>query len=419
MEREKTSQRTHENLKKKAEEGLVVGGKCFGFDNTRVEGAGRSTVVQYTVNPEQAEIVRMIFEKYASGDGLRAIVHDLNSRGIPSPRSGKRGTGSWSPSAIHSMLRNERYLGKIIWNRENEGVYRGGTKLREPRPESEWVIVERPDLRIISDELWKATAARFRAKQTMGRKTATGPLPRYLLTGFSRCTKCGGPIQVIGGKHGNEPVKVYSCAYHRERGTCDVTTRRPVDVIDRMVVGHLEAALLRDDVIAAALVEVRRRLSERAEAPSGLPDLEQRERQLQGEIRRLGEALLTTDQPLETVTQMLSEREAQLREVNTRVAAYKAVPSVAEMTTIRFEKEARATDLLGMMRRSPAEARKALEKVLTGPLMFTPIDTQEGRRFQVTGQAGLGSVFGISIAGVPKGIRTPVTALKGPCPGPG
>ena len=161
-------------------------------------------------------------------------------------------------------------------------------------------------------------------------------------------------------------------------------------------------------MIAAALVEVRRRLSQRAEAPSGLPDLEHRERQLQGEIGRLGEALLTTDQPLATVTQMLSEREAQLREINARVAAYKTAPNVAEMKTMRFENEAkaRATDLLGMMRRSPAEARKALEKVLTGPLMFTPIDTPEGRRFQVTGQAGLGSVFGISITGVPKGIRT-------------
>ncbi len=51
-------------------------------------------------------------------------------------------------------------------------------------------------------------------------------------------------------------------------------------------------------------------------------------------------------------------------------------------------------------------ARKALEKILTGPMMFTPIDTPEGRRFQVTGEAGLGSVLGFSIEGVPNGIRT-------------
>ncbi len=197
LEREKTSQRTHENLKQKAAQGRVVGGKCFGYDNTRVTDGPRP-FVKYTVNTAQAEIVRLIFSMYADGRGLRAVVHELNTRGIASPRSGKRGTGSWSPSAVHSMLRNERYLGKVIWNRENEGVYKGGTKVREPRPESEWVKVEFPELRIISDQLWAETKARFRAKQTMGRRTATGPLPRYLLTGFSRCSKCGGPIQVIG-----------------------------------------------------------------------------------------------------------------------------------------------------------------------------------------------------------------------------
>jgi hypothetical protein len=57
-----------------------------------------------------------------------------------------------------------------------------------------------------------------------------------------------------------------------------------------------------------------------------------------------------------------------------------------------------------MLRRSPADARKALEKILTGPMVFTSIETPEGRRFQVTGEAGLGSVLGFSIEGVPNGI---------------
>jgi len=41
---------------------------------------------------------------------------------------------------------------------------------------------------------------------------------------------------------------------------------------------------------------------------------------------------------------------------------------------------------------------------LTGPLIFTPIETPEGHRFQVTGEAGLGSVLGNSMTGVPNRI---------------
>jgi hypothetical protein len=123
------------------------------------------------------------------------------------------------------------------------------------------------------------------------------------------------------------------------------------------------------------------------------------------EIHRLGEALLTTDQPLDTVTRMMADRESQLREVQGRIAALRAFPSVVDMETRRLEKEARArvADLRTVLRGNLQDARKALEKLLTGPLVFTPIDTPEGPRFQVTGEASLGKVFEFS-AGVPNGI---------------
>ena len=71
-------------------------------------------------------------------------------------------------------------------------------------------------------------------------------------------------------------------------------------------------------------------------------------------------------------------------------------------------------ELKGLTERRPEDARRALERLLVGPLTMSPVETPEGRRYRVSGKTGLGSMDG-----VPSGIRTRVTALKGLGPGPG
>ena len=53
------------------------------------------------------------------------------------------------------MLANPIYIGKVIWNRR-EWVLNPETKRRVPkmRPESEWIVTEQPELRIIPQALW-------------------------------------------------------------------------------------------------------------------------------------------------------------------------------------------------------------------------------------------------------------------------
>jgi hypothetical protein len=93
----------------KARAGYNAGGRCYGYSNVEVREGDRRARVEYAVHAEQAKVVRAIFERYAEGWGLKAIVKDLNAKKVPPPQAGKRGTGSWSPSAVHAMLRRERY----------------------------------------------------------------------------------------------------------------------------------------------------------------------------------------------------------------------------------------------------------------------------------------------------------------------
>src|SRR5262245_55944863 len=87
--------RTREHLMVKARKGLNAGGKCFGYDNLRVEDR-----VEYRINEQQAEIVRNVFRRYRDGQGQSTIARALNEEGIAPPRAGQRGTGSWSPAQV-------------------------------------------------------------------------------------------------------------------------------------------------------------------------------------------------------------------------------------------------------------------------------------------------------------------------------
>jgi hypothetical protein len=66
------------------------------------------------IEEQESEVVRRIFREYVAGRGLKKIAMRLNSEGIPSPAAGRRGTGTWSPSCVSTILRRERYVGLFI-----------------------------------------------------------------------------------------------------------------------------------------------------------------------------------------------------------------------------------------------------------------------------------------------------------------
>ena len=62
------------------------------------------------VVPEEAEIVRKIFDLYVQGNGVRKIKRYLEEHGIKTV-TGKR---EWSTSTIDRMLSNEKYVGQVL-----------------------------------------------------------------------------------------------------------------------------------------------------------------------------------------------------------------------------------------------------------------------------------------------------------------
>jgi site-specific DNA recombinase len=145
---------------------------------------------------ENVEIVREIFSRFAEGETMKQIASDLNRRDIPSPganwkqRSSPR--GRWLVSALHAILHNERYAGRLVWNRSQWVKDPDtGKRLRRERPESEWIVQTCEPM--VDEETWSACQSRFTTR--LGR----GGAPRYLLSGLLECAVCGSKLIVYGG----------------------------------------------------------------------------------------------------------------------------------------------------------------------------------------------------------------------------
>ena len=76
--------------------------KCYGYE---VGPDG-----ELKVNPEEAKIVRRIFERYLAGDSLGKIAAGLEKQGVLSPAGKPR----WNREAIDKLLSNEKYTGRVL-----------------------------------------------------------------------------------------------------------------------------------------------------------------------------------------------------------------------------------------------------------------------------------------------------------------
>ena len=152
LEREKARQRTYDAMRGKARAGQVTGGAVFGYRNREVVGTnGRRSHVERRIDDTQATVVRRIFDLCAKGHGKVAIAKRLNAEAAPSPRAQQGRPNAWAPSSVRAVLYRELYRGEIVWNRTKKRDT-WGVKRQQRRPESEWLRVPAPELRIVDEK---------------------------------------------------------------------------------------------------------------------------------------------------------------------------------------------------------------------------------------------------------------------------
>jgi len=159
------------------------------------------------INEEEAKFVKEIFERYANGEGLRLICYSLNERGIK-PRRAR----SWSTSTLSYMLRRPIYKGELVWGLTKRIEDEKVTVIPNPK---EPIKIKRPDLAIVSEEVWEKVNKRLEENKGKGKHRKIRHI--HPLAGVIICGHCGNPL----GKERNRLI----CYTHRSKKACDFDFR--------------------------------------------------------------------------------------------------------------------------------------------------------------------------------------------------
>lgn len=404
--------------------GYVAGGRCYGYENIPVEDPtrrgeyGRPAVIGVIrkVIAEQAAVVVRIFEMYAAGCSYARIAKTLNAEGVLSPQPPRTGkVRAWCPSAIREMLLNEKYRGVDVWNRTKTVRNREKERTEQrPRPESEWVRVEVPELRIVSDELWLAVREQNRrvrekhGSKRLGGMNRTEKSRTYLFSGLMECGCCGKNITIIGGM---PPNTRYGCPSHRFRGVCENAVTIPQRKLEQQLIAALAANLLdpqleefrAQEFSKQSKAALEREAALAHEAVSKQSELKDERPKLKKQIANLVAAIAEYGMSQNLKTQ-LAAYEARLSEVERMLSAKPEVqqPQISEQEMRGFLRK-KSQNLADILLGDPVVAKQELQKRIT-KLRLTPKETPTGQVFEVSGDIALISPDDVMLTNSGEGI---------------
>jgi site-specific DNA recombinase len=413
------AEKTRRGLRGRIELGKAGGGVSFGYRIVRRLENGAVSTGEREIVPDEAAIVRWIFNNYRAGASPKQIAKALNRDGIRGPRG-----ALWSPSTIHGnpergigILHNELYIGRLVWNRQRFLKDPDtGKRVARANPPSEWITKDVPELRIIDDELWQAVQTRYASVQRKwktgeeGRRFNQFRRPKYLFSGLTKCGECGAGFIVYSRE-------LLGCFGARDRGTCSnkLTIARPE--VEHRVLRALQDKLMRQDFFEEFCREFakemnRLRMEQRAGLSGAKRELERVKRDIQKVIEAIKagfaltelkvemdalqvrkEALLATLSTAEESAPLLhptmadlyrskvEELAAALQREDTRLEASEMLRGLIDSIVLTPEKGQLRIELRGNLAAMLAAAQKTKRSPETGDLLV-PVQLVAGAGFE-------------------------------------
>ncbi|NSK01750.1 recombinase family protein [Blautia obeum] len=208
IERENILVQTMEGRKQKAREGKWNGGQApFGYDLD----SKNSTLV---VNEEEAEIVRIIYDKFVHTDmGADAICNYLNQRGYTKKKVRGHELNYFARGLIMKILDNPVYTGKIAYGKNVTEKVKGTRDEYRRVKTDDYLLADRLHEAIVDEETWEA--AREKRKRTGVRFVKTHSLEHeHILTGLIRCPLCGGGMSGTVQRRQNKKTGEYKDTFY-------------------------------------------------------------------------------------------------------------------------------------------------------------------------------------------------------------
>ncbi|RWR04250.1 recombinase family protein [Paenirhodobacter populi] len=374
--------KTRRGQRGRVEAGKSGGGNAYGYDVVKQFAPnGEPIRGDRAINAHEADVVRRIFRDYAAGKSAKAIAVALNKEGIPAPTGGAWGfsTINGNPKRGNGILNNEMYIGRLVWNRQRfiKDPDTGKRQAR-PNPESDWVIQDAPDLRILDDALWNAVKERQKgnaiAQDTDGLKDPalvnTRRRPKYLFSGLTKCACCGGGYSAISATH-------IGCSTARNKGTCDNRVNIRRDELESRVLNALRSRMLDPKIFAefcdAYTKEINRlRMESSAHINRAKAEIEK----IDKEEQRLMDLYLKEAISIEAVKQRGDQLKARKAELTDFLATATEPPPLLHLS-MALEYRKRVQELYETLQSDNEDNRIAAAGVIRSlieDIVLTPVD---------------------------------------------
>ncbi|MCL2352255.1 MAG: recombinase family protein [Firmicutes bacterium] len=199
-----TSKRVKFGKRMNAEKGRVPN-IVFGYDKKQGD------YFNLAINEKEAAVVRQIFQWYTEeGYGASKISNKLNEWGQKTKRN-----SLWSQNAVCRILTNELYTGQVINGKQEVTDFLTGR--RTNRDETEWLITDRPDLRIVEPEVFEKAQQIMKSRGQVFKAEHERQSNKYLFSTLIKCKECGWSFRRTERTYRNTYIR-WVCSGHNGRG---------------------------------------------------------------------------------------------------------------------------------------------------------------------------------------------------------
>lgn len=243
--------------------------------------------------PEEAALVRSIFDRFIRGEGLFPIAKWLNSMGVTTHRGNR-----FENRTVEYILRNPVYIGKLRWNPTG--------RTRRDFSNENIILADAGHEPLISMETWEAAQKRMAAVKAQW-KYHGRPLSEHRdwISGLIRCGSCSSTL-IFAKPH------YWKCNGY-VRGACKSSQHVADEKIKEMLLSTMKHDQKAGVSINYTIVRSK------PEAVDELALLREQLRQMEGKTARLREAYLAGVEDLDSYKRAKETLSAQTATLTARI----------------------------------------------------------------------------------------------------
>ena len=241
--------------------------------------------------PEQAEVVRRIYDSFLAGHSVRMIKTELERQGVPTAKGGM----VWSESVIRGILKNEKYCGDVLMQKTYTQDCISKKQLRNIGQLPMYLVQDNHE-GLISRDTFNAVKAEF-ARRNAGRAPSQKLAPtdrscysaKYALTERLVCGECGTLYRrCVWAKRGLK-CAVWRCASRVDYGTkyCHNSPTLREEPLQAAILAAINTAMSQREVLVGQIEDAMRMELISSPGSMSVSDIDRRLDELDKEFQTL------------------------------------------------------------------------------------------------------------------------------------